>query len=102
MPSVTIGEGCSWEGLCDILGDPNPHAQMTPQALPQRLNPSAVSYLQDVLALALRQQLEPVCERLPLAVLAPLARVPLEARPECRLHAQLAEAPNGSGGSPRP
>ena len=82
----------SLEGLCDILGDLNPHAQMTPQALHQRLNPSAVSYLQDVFALALRQQLEPVCERLPLGVLAPFARVLLEDSTQCRLHAKLAEA----------
>ncbi len=65
----------------------------------QRLNPSAVSYLQDVFALALRQQLEPVCERLPLGVLAPFARVLLEDSTQCRLHAKLAEAFKGSGGS---
>jgi len=89
----------SLEGLCDILGDLNPHAQMTPQALHQRLNPYAVSYLQDVFALALRQQLEPVCERLPLGVLAPFARVLLEDSTQCRLHAKLAEDFKGSGGS---
>src|SRR5712691_8485262 len=89
----------SLEGLCDILGDLNPHAQMTPQALHQRLNPYAVSYLQDVFALALRQQLEPVCERLPLGALAPFARVLLEDRTQCRLHEKLAEDFKGSGGS---
>lgn len=89
----------SLEGLCDILGDLNPHAQMTPQALHQRLNPYAVSYLQDVFALALRQQLEPVCARLPLGVLAPFARVLLEDSTQCRLHAKLAEDFKGSGGS---
>ena len=89
----------SLEGLCDILGDLNPHAQMTPQALHQRLNPYAVSYLQDVFALALRQQLEPVCERLPLGALAPFARVLLEDSTQCRLHAKLAEDFKGSGGS---
>ena len=52
----------SLEGLCDILGDLNPQAQMTPQALHQRMNPYAVSYLQEVFQLALRQQLEPICE----------------------------------------
>ena len=49
----------SLEGLCDTLGDLNPHAQMTPQALHQRLNPSAVSYLQDVFALACVSSLNP-------------------------------------------
>jgi len=89
----------SLEGLCDTLGDLNPHAQMTPQALHQRLNPSAVSYLQDVFALALRQQLEPVCQRLPPGALAPFARVLLEDSTQCRLHAKLAEDFKGSGGS---
>ena len=92
----------SLEGLCDILGDLNPHAQMTPQALHQRLNPSAVSSWQDVFALALRQQLEPVCERLPLGALAPFARGLLEDRTPCRFHAKLAEDLKGSGGSARP
>ena len=53
----------SLEGLCDVLVDLNPQAQMTPQALHQRLNPYAVTYLQEVFQWALRQQLEPVCER---------------------------------------
>jgi hypothetical protein len=89
----------SLEGLCAILGERNPQAQMTPQALHQRLNPYAVSSLQDVFALALRQQLEPVCERLPLGVLAPIARVLLEDSTQCRLHEKLAEDFKGSGGS---
>ncbi len=49
----------SLEGLCDVLVDLNPQAQMTPQALHQRLNPYAVTYLQEVFQWALRQQLEP-------------------------------------------
>ena len=89
----------SLESLCDILGDLNPQAQMTPQALHQRLNASAVRYLQDVFALALRQQLEPLCARLPLGVLAPFGRVLLEDSTQCRLHEKLAEAFKGSGGS---
>ena len=92
-PSIAL------EGLCDTLGDLNPHAQMTPQALHQRLNPYAVSSLQDVFALALRQQLEPVCQRLPPGALAPFARVLLEDSTQCRLHAKLAEDFKGSGGS---
>src|SRR6266446_10996936 len=72
---------------------------MTPQALHQRLNPSAVSSWQDVFALALRQQLEPVCKRLPPGALAPFARVLLEDRTPCRFHAKLAEDFQGSGGS---
>jgi len=89
----------SLEGLCDILGHLNPQAQMTPQALHQRINTYAVSYLQDVFQLALRQQLEPVCVRLPVGALAPFGRVLLEDSTQCRLHAKLAETFKGSGGS---
>src|SRR5260370_42370071 len=55
----------SLEGLCDTLGDLNPHAQRTPQALHQRLNPSAVRYVQALFALPLRQHVEPISPRLP-------------------------------------
>jgi hypothetical protein len=33
----------SFEGLCDLRVDLHPPAQMTPQALHQRINPSAVT-----------------------------------------------------------
>src|SRR6266851_834061 len=46
----------SLAGLCDLLGHLNPQAQMTPQALHQRINTDAVSYVQDIFPLALRQQ----------------------------------------------
>ena len=81
----------SLEGLCDVLVDLNPQAQMTPQALHQRLNPYAVTYLQEVFQWALRQQLEPVCERLPLGALSSFGRVLLEDSTQCRLHEKLAE-----------
>src|SRR2546428_6672522 len=89
----------SFEGLCDVLVDLNPQAQMPPQALHQRLNPYAVTYVQEVCQWALRQQLEPVCERLPLGALSSFGRVLLEDSTQCRLHAKLAEALKGSGGS---
>jgi hypothetical protein len=85
----------SLEGLCDVLVDLNPQAQMTPQALHQRLNPYAVTYLQEVFQWALRQQLEPVCERLPLGALSSFGRVLLEDSTQCRLHEKLAEAFKG-------
>ena len=34
----------SLEGLCDLLSELNPHAEMTPQALHQRINAYAVTY----------------------------------------------------------
>src|SRR5713226_5508731 len=92
----------SLEGLCDLLVDLNPHAEMTPQALHQRINAYAVTYLQEVLQLALRQQLEPICDRLPLGSLTAFGRVRLEDSTQCRLHAKLADALKGSGGSASP
>jgi hypothetical protein len=92
----------SLEGLCDRLVELNPQAEMTPQALHQRINSYAVTYLQEVFQLALRQQLEPLCERLPLGALAPFGRVLLEDSTQCRLHEQLAETFKGSGGSASP
>lgn len=89
----------SLEGQCDILAQLNAQAQITPQALHQRINASAVTYLQAVFELALRQQLEPLCERLPVGALTPFARVLLEDSTQCRLHEKLAEAFKGSGGS---
>jgi hypothetical protein len=89
----------SLEGLCDLLVNLYPQAQMTPQALHQRINPYAVTYLQEVFQLALHQQLEPVCARLPVGALAPFGRVLLEDSTQCRLHEKLAEAFKGSGGS---
>ncbi len=92
----------SLEGLCDLLVDLNPQAEMSPQALHQRINAYAVTYLEQVFQLALRQQLEPVCDCLPLGALAPFARVLLEDSTPCRLHEKLAETFKGSGGSASP
>ena len=92
----------SLEGLCDLLADLNPQAEMSPQALHQRINPYAVAYLQEVFQLALRQQLEPLCNRLPLGALAPFGRVLLEDSTQCSLHEKLAATFKGSGGSASP
>ena len=49
-PAVSFG------GLCDLLAQRHPEAAMTPQAFQQRMNtPEAVTYLHDVLQLALRE-----------------------------------------------
>jgi Transposase DDE domain len=89
----------SFEGLCDVLVDLHPQAQRTPQALHQRLNPYAVTSVQEGCQWALRQHLEPVCARLPLGALSSCGRVLLADRTQCRFHAKLAEALKGSGGS---
>lgn len=93
-PAVSLG------GFCDLLQQRNPQAVMTPQALQQRLNaPQAVAYMQDVLQLALREQLAPLYAQLPAALLASFGRVFLEDSTQCCLHEKLAEAFHGSGGS---
>jgi hypothetical protein len=58
-----------------------------------------VTYVQEVFHWALRQQLEPICERLPLGALSSFGRGLLDDSTQCRLHAKLAEALKGSGGS---
>jgi hypothetical protein len=98
MTTELMAEPAVSLGLCDRLVDRNPQADMTPQALHQRFN-AAVTYLQEVFQLALRQQLEPICDRLPVGALAAFGRVLLEDSTQCRLHEQLAEAFKGSGGS---
>lgn len=89
----------SLAGLCDLLVDLNPHAEMSPQGLHQRINASAVTYVHEGFQWALRQQLEPICARLPLGALTPVGRVLLEDSTPCRLHEKLAEAVKGSGDS---
>src|SRR2546430_14669063 len=91
-----------WEGLCALLVELHRQAEMPRQALPQRINAYAVTYVQEVLQLALRQQLEPICDRLPLGSLTSFGRVLLEDSTPCRLHAKLADAFQGSGGSASP
>jgi hypothetical protein len=92
-PAVSCG------GLCDLLQQRHPQAAMTPQALQQRMTtPEAVAYLQEVLQLALREQLTPLYAQLPPAVLRSFGRVFLEDSTQCCLHEKLAEAFKGSGG----
>ena len=92
-PAVSCG------GLCDILQQRHPQAAMTPQALQQRMNtPEAVAYLQEVLQLALREQLTPLYAQLPVALLASFGRVFLEDRTPCCRHETWAAAFQGSGG----
>lgn len=93
-PAVSLG------GMCDLLQQRNPQAVMTPQALQQRLNaPQAAASMQEVLQLALREQLAPLYAQIPATLLASFGRVFLEDSTQCCLHAKLAEAFKGSGGS---
>jgi hypothetical protein len=53
----------SMGGMCDILRQINPNAEMTPQGLNQRINTKeSVEYLKEVFGLAIQENLDPVRE----------------------------------------
>jgi hypothetical protein len=90
----------SYGGLCDLLAQRHPEAAMTPQAFQQRMaTPEAVTFLYDVLQLALRDQLTPLYAQLPATTLRSFGRVFLADSTQCCLHEHLAEAFKGSGGN---
>jgi hypothetical protein len=93
----------SFDGLCALLRQRHPQATMTPPALHQRmLPPQASTSVDAVLQLALREHRAAVGAQLPATLRAPCGRVLLEDSTPCRLHATLAEAFKGSGGSASP
>lgn len=90
----------SLPGMCDILRNINPQADMTPQALSQRINTgNAVSYLKGVLSLALQENLKLAEEKTSPSLLAGFNRVLLEDSTAMSLHEKLADEFRGSGGS---
>jgi hypothetical protein len=90
----------SLEGLCDILHDINPDALISPQGLSQRINSdNAVNYLEDVLKIALQNNLKGVQPTNCAELLSHFGRVLLEDSTQCSLHEKLAKEFKGSGGS---
>lgn len=90
----------SMEGLCDILRQLNPNAEVSPQGLNQRINSGdAVEYLKEVFGLAIQESLDPVREKVKVELLNPFHHVFIEDSTQCNLHEKLAEAFKGSGGS---
>jgi hypothetical protein len=82
----------SLPGMCDILRNINPQADMTPQALSQRINTgNAVSYLKGVLNLALQENLKLPEEKTSASLLAGFNRVLLEDSTAMSLHEKLAD-----------
>jgi hypothetical protein len=90
----------SMGGMCDILRQINPNAEMTPQGLNQRINTKeSVEYLKEVFGLAIQENLDPVREKIEVELLAPFDHVFIEDSTQCNLHEKLADTFKGSGGS---
>ncbi len=101
MTAEILGEEeVSVEGLCDILRQTNPEADMSPQALNERMNrKEAVGYLREVFGPALRENPAPVISGISPELLSPPGRVLIEDSTQITLHEKLADEFRGSGGS---
>jgi nucleoside diphosphate kinase len=94
----------SYAGLCDRLRKINPEANISPQALEQRINSEgAVNYLEATLKRALPESLSSEKNQIKTpnegSLLAPFPRIFLQDSTQCTLHEQLAQEFKGSGGS---
>jgi hypothetical protein len=90
----------SYEGLCDILEERNPNAQITPQALCERMNSDgAVEFLKAGLERTLKETTRRHTAVLETAWLEPFPRVLLQDSTQMQLHEKMADAFKGSGGN---
>jgi len=90
----------SLPAMCDVLRQINPDADISPQRLCQRINSQkAVNYLEEVLNLAVRKNLELTESKSLPSILAHFNRVFLEDSTVISLHEKLANKFRGSGGS---
>lgn len=101
MTTEILGEkAISTEGLCDILREISPKAEMTPQALGERLNKKeSVEYLKEVFGLAMAENFRSAKSDIPPDSLSSFGRVFTEDSTQITLHEKLAEEFRGSGGS---
>jgi len=89
----------SYEGLCSQIEGLNPAANMTPQALEQRVNsPECVEYLKTVFEESINGKLLPADMPLP-KLLDSFENIYLEDSTTVTLHEKLADEFRGSGGS---
>lgn len=90
----------SLDGLCDILSEINPNADMTPQGLAERINSEqAVDYLEKVLEYSIEKNLESAKDSDSVELFSSFNRVFLEDSTQCELNEKLADEFKGSGGS---
>jgi hypothetical protein len=101
MTAEILGEeSVSCEGLCDILRQINPEADMTPQALNGRLNKKeSAGYLKEVSGIAMKENLRTVRPDISPSLLSPFGRVFVQDSTVVTLHEKLAGEFRGSGGS---
>jgi hypothetical protein len=101
MTAEIIGEDAvSTEGLCDILRQINPEADMTPRSLNERISrKESVGYLKKVFEAAFRENLEPARSAISHALLSPFGRVFIEDSTAITLNEKSADEFRGSGGS---
>jgi hypothetical protein len=90
----------SYEGLCDILEERNPNAQITPQALCERMNSNgAVAFLEAGLERTLKETIRPHTTTMKTAWLEPFLRVLLQDSTQMQIHEKMAAEFKGSGGN---
>ncbi len=90
----------SYEGLCDILEERNSNAQITPQALCERMNSDgAVEFLKAGLERTLRETTRQQTATMEAAWLEPFPRVLLQDSTYLQIHEKMADAFKGSGGN---
>ena len=89
----------SYDGLCDRLKEINPNADITPQALEQRVNSAgAPRFLEAVLRNTVKEAMNTHSQTID-SELLPFNRVFLEDSTICQLNEKLADEFKGSGGS---
>jgi len=90
----------SYEGLCDILEERDPNAQITPQALCERMNSDgAVAFLKAGLEKTLKETTRPQLATMAATWLEPFSRVLLQDSTQIQIHEKMADAFKGSGGN---
>jgi hypothetical protein len=90
----------SSEGLCDRLRTINPEANITPQAIEQRINSAgAVKYLEETLKISIKENLKSQYKENEFSLLSNFKSVFLEDSTQGVLNKKLANTFKGSGGS---
>jgi hypothetical protein len=90
----------SYEGLCDRLEERHPNAQITPQALCERMNSDgAVAFLEASLERTLKETTCQQTAAMKTTWLEPFTRVLLQDSTQLQIHEKMADQFKGSGGN---